>query len=78
MIRKDRPGEAEFGSEPGGRHGREVGRDGDPGRRGGDIVLKALMAQYYLGEDVNITRWVGTSVIVIGVAIVGLSKMIGK
>ncbi len=36
------------------------------------------MAQYYLGEDVNITRWVGTSVIVIGVAIVGLSKMIGK
>jgi uncharacterized membrane protein len=34
-------------------------------------VLNALMGHYWLGEDINFTRWCGTLLIVAGTALVG-------
>ncbi|HZS05676.1 MAG TPA: EamA family transporter [Blastocatellia bacterium] len=37
-------------------------------------VLNALMSKYLLGEHVSLLRWVGTTVIFVGVALVSLTE----
>ncbi|MBC7526925.1 MAG: EamA family transporter [Chthonomonadaceae bacterium] len=37
-------------------------------------LLGAILAKYYLGETVTMTRWLGTLVITLGVAIVGFGE----
>ena len=37
-------------------------------------LLGACLAKYYLGETVTLTRWIGTFVITLGVAIVGFGE----
>ncbi len=37
-------------------------------------LLGAILAKYYLGEAVTLTRWIGTFVITLGVAIVGFGE----
>jgi len=36
--------------------------------------MGALLARFYLGEDVSLVRWAGTLVITLGVAIVGFGQ----
>lgn len=41
-------------------------------------VIKGVLSKYYLGETVNLVRWIGTGIIVVGVIVVGVSNVVGS